>query len=85
MPRNTSHDEPRSLRDRAKLIAAGEAHLREGGGAAGLERQHRLGRLFVRERIARLVDDVDSFFELGLWAGYELYPEWGDVPAAGRA
>ncbi len=83
MPRNTSHDEPRSLRDRAKLIAAGEAHLREGGGAAGLERQHRLGRLFVRERIARLVDDVDSFFELGLWAGYELYPEWGDVPAAG--
>jgi acetyl-CoA carboxylase carboxyltransferase component len=65
------------------MIAQEESILREGGGKAGLERQHRLGRLFVRERIARLVDDVDAFFELGLWNAYRMYPDWGDVPAAG--
>src|SRR4051812_39468426 len=76
----------RTLRERAKQIAQDEARLREGGGPAGLERQHRLGRLFVRERIARLVDNgdsPDSFFELSLWAAYKMYPDWGDVPAAG--
>jgi len=60
-----------------------EARLREGGGQRGQERQHRLGRLFVRERIARLLDDPDAFLELGLWAGWEMYPEVGEVPAAG--
>src|SRR3954465_14259988 len=75
--------EPRTLRERAKNIAAEEAKLREGGGKSGLERQHKLGRLFVRERIARLVDEVDSFFETGLWQAYKMYPDWGDVPAAG--
>ncbi|CAN5562716.1 acyl-CoA carboxylase subunit beta [soil metagenome] len=74
---------PVTLRDRARLIADEESRLREGGGKAGLDRQHRLGRLFVRERIAKLVDDVESFFELNLWAAYEMYPDWGDVPAAG--
>src|SRR4051812_48511004 len=76
----------RTLRERAKQIAQDEARLREGGGPAGLERQHRLGRLFVRERIARLVDNgdsPDSFFELNLWAAYGMYSEWGEVPAAG--
>ena len=77
------HSEPHNLRDRATRIADEESHLREGGGPAGLERQHRLGRLFVRERIAKLVDDVEQFFEIGLWAAHEMYPDWGDVPAAG--
>ena len=31
----------------------------------------------------RLIDEPDSFFELGLWAAYKMYPEWGDVPAGG--
>src|SRR3954466_13199303 len=79
----TKKAEPLNLRDRAKLIAEEEARLRQGGGPAGLERQHRLGRLFVRERVAKLVDDLDSFFELGLWAAHAMYPDWGDVPAAG--
>src|SRR4051812_19856427 len=84
-PRRQPADEPlpRDLRERARKIADQEVLLREGGGKAGLERQHRLGRLFVRERLARLLDDPDSFFELSLWAGYQMYPDWGDVPAAG--
>ncbi|MDQ6622016.1 MAG: acyl-CoA carboxylase subunit beta [Verrucomicrobiota bacterium] len=57
--------------------------LREGGGKAGQERQHKLGRLFARERIAQLLDKDAEFFEVGLWAAYGMYSEWGKIPAAG--
>lgn len=60
-----------------------EERLKEGGGKAGQERQSRLGRLFVRERLSCLLDDPKDFFELGLWAAYEMYSEWGSFPAAG--
>ena len=71
------------LREHCDSIAAEEAKLREGGGKAGQERQHKLGRLFARERIARLLDDENDFFEVGLWAAHGMYGEWGKIPAAG--
>src|SRR5216684_3370413 len=74
---------PKALRAMCDQILAQEATLREGGGLSGQERQRKLGRLTVRERLARLLDDAASFFELGLWAGYRMYPDWGEVPAAG--
>jgi 3-methylcrotonyl-CoA carboxylase beta subunit len=58
------------------------ARIRLGGGAAALARQHERGKLGARERIQRLVDE-GSFFELGTLAGEGLYPEHGEVPAAG--
>ncbi len=64
-------------------ILAAEKVLREGGGKAGQDRQRRLGRLPVRERIERLLDEAAPFFELNLWAGYKMYAEVGEVPAAG--
>jgi acetyl-CoA carboxylase carboxyltransferase component len=64
-------------------ILAEESKLRDGGGPAGVERQRRLGRLTVRERLAGLLDEGGSFLELGLWAGHRLYPQWGETPAAG--
>ncbi len=72
-----------ALLDRCNEIAQQEATLREGGGAAGQERQHKLGRLFVRERIAALIDSADSFLEVGLWAAHGMYREWGAFPGAG--
>ncbi|MFN2540646.1 MAG: acyl-CoA carboxylase subunit beta, partial [Chthoniobacterales bacterium] len=72
-----------SLRDFSSAILKQEALLREGGGQAGLERQRKLGRLPARERIAQLLDKDADFFEIGLWAAYKMYPEWGNVPAAG--
>src|SRR3954453_19995927 len=71
------------LRERCAAIAQEETILREGGGKAGQERQHKLGRLFARERIARLLDPDAAFFEIGLWAAHGMYKEWGKVPAAG--
>ncbi len=60
-----------------------EETLRLGGGADGQKRQRRLGRLPVRERLAMLIDEGSPFMELGIWAAYKMYAEWGDVPAAG--
>lgn len=60
-----------------------EKLLKEGGGAAGIERQKRLNRLSARERVSALIDKKSSFLELGLWAAYGMYQEWGNLPAAG--
>jgi acetyl-CoA carboxylase carboxyltransferase component len=67
----------------AATIDAEEVILRAGGGAEGQARQRNLGRLPVRERLEQLLDPGTPFFETGLWAAWKLYPEWGDVPAAG--
>src|SRR4051812_41632513 len=71
------------LRARCAEILQQEAKLREGGGKAGLERQRKLGRLPARERIALLLDKGSDFFEIGLWAAYGMYQEWGNIAAAG--
>lgn len=71
------------LAARTRALLAEEAAIRSGGGAAGVERQRRLGRLTARERLERLLDRGTPFLELGLWCGWRLYPEWGDTPAAG--
>src|SRR5437588_7354662 len=72
-----------TLRDRSAKILAEEAQLREGGGKAGQERQHKRGRLLARERISRLLDPGAPFFEIGLWAAYKMYQQWGHIAAAG--
>jgi 3-methylcrotonyl-CoA carboxylase beta subunit len=60
-----------------------ERRIMEGGGARAIARQHDKGRLTARERIARLLDSQTSFFELGLWAAWKMYQDWGGAPAAG--
>jgi 3-methylcrotonyl-CoA carboxylase beta subunit len=60
-----------------------EARLQEGGGAKAAEAQHKKGRLTARERISRLIDPKTDFLELGIYAAYEMYQEWGGAPAAG--
>ncbi len=72
-----------SLRELTDLLLNEEERLRQGGGAAGHERQRSLGRMTARERIAALIDPGSAFLELGLWAAHGMYAEWGAVPAAG--
>src|SRR3954470_13275678 len=72
-----------SLRDISEALFREEEVLREGGGPDGQQRQRRHGRLPVRERLSLLLDENRPFFELGIWAAYRMYEEWGDVPAAG--
>jgi acetyl-CoA carboxylase carboxyltransferase component len=83
MSRPTSTSSPETLRDWCVAMAREEEKLREGGGKAGLDRQRKLGRLPARERIARLLDSDAQFFEIGLWAAYKMYEQWGNIAAAG--
>ena len=70
-----------------ELYAQQHAQLSLGGGKRAIARQHEKGRLTARERIELLVDKpaagASTFLELGIFAAWECYPEWGDVPAAG--
>jgi acetyl-CoA carboxylase carboxyltransferase component len=78
--------EPNEAAALAGLIAEiqqQEETLRQGGGAAAIERQHGKGRLTARERIERLIDPGSPLLELGLWAAYGMYAEWGGAAAAG--
>src|SRR4051812_2093529 len=82
MPKRTKASAS-GLRALTEQIAQEEAQLREGGGAAGLARQRKLGRLPARERIALLVDKKTSLLEINLWSAYGMYEEVGGAVSAG--
>jgi 3-methylcrotonyl-CoA carboxylase beta subunit len=60
-----------------------ENGIRQGGGAKATEAQHGKKRLTARERLALLLDPGEEFLELGLFAAFGMYEEWGGAPAAG--
>jgi 3-methylcrotonyl-CoA carboxylase beta subunit len=66
----------------AQFLAQAE-ELRQGGGRAAIERQHAKGRKTARERITALLDPGSPTLEIGLWAAYQVYEEWGGAPSAG--
>jgi 3-methylcrotonyl-CoA carboxylase beta subunit len=76
----------KNMRRMAELVAAirtEEEQIRQGGGEKAIESQHAKKRLTARERIDLLIDRDTPFFELGLYAAYEMYEEWGGAPSAG--
>jgi 3-methylcrotonyl-CoA carboxylase beta subunit len=73
----------RSIVDLMSEIKNQEDTIREGGGARSVDAQHKKGRLTARERIHKLIDAGSDFFELGIFAAYGMYEEWGGAPAAG--
>jgi acetyl-CoA carboxylase carboxyltransferase component len=72
----------RALADLVAQVRNEEEKIREGGGSKAIENQHSKSRLTARERI-NLLADAGTFFELGLYAAYNMYEEWGGAPAAG--
>ena len=54
-----------------------------GGGEKAIAKQHEKWRLTARERLERILDPGEPFRELGLFAAYGMYEEWGGAPAAG--
>ena len=72
----------RFLADMVSQVRNEEEQIREGGGPKAIENQHSKGRLTARERISLLVDP-GTFFEIGSFAAYGMYEEWGGAPAAG--
>lgn len=77
---------PRAKANRAALlevlatIRSQEETILLGGGAKAAAAQHAKKRLTVRERLKLLLDEGSEFLELGLWAAYEMYSEYGGAP-----
>ncbi len=57
--------------------------IKLGGGEKRIKRQHSKGRLTARERIDYLMDEGTNFMEFGIFAAWNMYQEYGGVPAAG--
>lgn len=55
----------------------------KGGGEARIEKEHSKGKLTARERIDYLLDKDTERLEIGAFAGYEMYEEYGGSPAGG--
>lgn len=73
--------------DHMKLLLSKLYHRLEkielGGGEERIVKLHKEGKMTARERVAYLVDKGSQVFEIGAFAGYEMYAEHGGCPAAG--
>lgn len=68
------------------LVGDVKQHLNKiklGGGKKAIEKQHEKNKLTARERIALLCDEDTDFFEIGAFAGFDMYAEHGGCPAGG--
>ena len=76
----------KNMRAMAELVSTmrnQEEEIALGGGDKAIDSQHKKGRLTARERIDLLVDPGTEFSELGVYAAYKMYEEWGGAPSAG--
>jgi 3-methylcrotonyl-CoA carboxylase beta subunit len=62
-----------------KLVAI----IEEGGGKKAIAKQKERNKLTARERIQYLLDEKKPFIEIGVFAGYGMYEEYGGCPAGG--
>ncbi|MCB9039139.1 MAG: acyl-CoA carboxylase subunit beta [Lewinellaceae bacterium] len=73
--------------DQMKLLLSRMNHRLEkiykGGGERRIEKQHKQGKMTARERIEYLVDKDSRVLELGAFAGYDMYKDYGGCPAGG--
>ena len=65
-----------SIRDKSKVI-------HKGGGVKAIEKLHKANKLFCRDRINLLIDKDSYFFEIGLFAAYGMYKDYGGAPSSG--
>lgn len=59
------------------------AKVYEGGGQKRIDKLHSQGKLTARERIDLLLDKDSERIEIGAFAAYNMYKEYGGCPSAG--
>lgn len=57
--------------------------IKLGGGKEAMEKHRKRGKLPARERIQKLIDPGSQFLEVGAFAAYEMYSEYGGAPSSG--
>ena len=58
-----------------------QTKIKLGGGLVNIQKQHDKGRMTARERINYLLGEF--FFEIGLYAAYDMYKEVGEISSGG--
>jgi len=70
-------------RNELRILEAQRRVIAEGGGEGAAAKQKQKGKLLARERVATLIDEGTELLELGAFAAWGHYEEWGGAPAAG--
>ena len=56
--------------------------IHQGGGPIAIQKQHNKKRMTCRERVKYLIDSGESFFEIGTFAAFDMYQEYGNIASA---
>jgi acetyl-CoA carboxylase carboxyltransferase component len=92
MPKLLDHETPSDVtyetnRDHwlneLRILEAQRRAIAAGGGEKAAARQEKKGKLLARDRVKALTDEDSSFLELGTFAAWGMYEDWGGAPAAG--
>src|SRR5690606_40169378 len=73
----------KNIQELYQLLGVKKEEVRFGGGLKKLADQHSKGKMTARERVAYLLDDEESFLEIGEFAGDGMYEEEGGCPSGG--
>lgn len=57
--------------------------IKLGGGEDKIKKEHEKGKLTARERINYLLDEDSRFYEIGTFAGWDMYEDEGGCPSGG--
>ena len=73
--------------DELKLLLSQVNHRLEkiylGGGEKKIAKLHKKGKMTARERVNYLIDENSTFLEVGAFAVYEMFQEFGGCPGGG--
>ncbi|MBM4168852.1 MAG: acyl-CoA carboxylase subunit beta [Ignavibacteria bacterium] len=72
-----------SLREMIEILQSRSREIGAGGGEEATAKHRKRGKLLARERIARLIDPGSRFLEIGMFAAYGMYEEYGGAPSSG--
>ncbi|MFA6233590.1 MAG: carboxyl transferase domain-containing protein [Bacteroidota bacterium] len=71
------------MKNLVRVLHAREEQVKLGGGAKATEKHHARGKMTARERIEGLIDPGSPFLEIGLFAAWGMYEEYGGAPSSG--
>jgi 3-methylcrotonyl-CoA carboxylase beta subunit len=80
---NNFHKYEDSSKNNIRILQAKADAIKLGGGEGAIEKQHKRGKLTARERIGKLIDPQSAFLEIGRFAAYGMYEEYGGAPSSG--
>ena len=65
------------------IISEKRELIYQGGGPVAIQKQHDKQRMTCRERIKYLLDSGQELFEIGTFAAYDMYKEYGNIASGG--